>query len=196
MRGDCWESWSYPGRHVVSGRQTATRLHVCEVRGDGVGNSAGPGEALANRRYGARGGVSAVERALGRSRRKRRLRPFLDSAISKSWFPRMGFGGSLLSETQSSQIFGERKYPALLLPQHALSRKETQRGSLTRLLRSIAHHPTIPIGLKKSGEGNLVWVRVPPPAQRSTPDSAAPAAEQHGPTIGRDASQHGKVDTE
>jgi len=134
MRGDCWESWSYPGRHVVSGRQTATRLHVCEVRGDGVANSAGPGEALANRRYGARGGVSAVERALGRSRRKRRLRPFLDSAISKSWFPRMEFGGSLLSETQSSQIFGERKYPALLLPQHALSRKETQRGSLTRLL--------------------------------------------------------------
>src|SRR5215208_3701346 len=80
------------------------RASMCEVRGDGVGNSAGPGEALANRRYGARGGVSAVERALGRSRRKRRLRPFLDSAISKSWFQRMGFGGSLLSETQSSQI--------------------------------------------------------------------------------------------
>ena len=60
MQGDCWESWSYPGRHVVSGRRTATRVHMREVRSDGVGNSAVPGEALANRRYGARGGVSAV----------------------------------------------------------------------------------------------------------------------------------------
>jgi hypothetical protein len=33
--------------------------------------------------------------------------------------------------------------------------------------RSITHHRAILIGLKKSGEGNLlVWVRVPPPAQK------------------------------
>src|SRR5215217_295475 len=56
---DCWQSWPYPGRCVVCGRRTATRVHVCEVRGDGVANSAGPAEALANRRYGIKGGVSA-----------------------------------------------------------------------------------------------------------------------------------------
>src|SRR5215213_4703059 len=134
MRGDCWESWPHPRQRVVSGRRTATRLHVCEVRGDGVGNAAGPGEALANRRYGARGGVSAVGSGTRSEPQKKEAATFLDSAISKSWFPRMGFGGSLLSETKSSQIFGERKYPALLLSQHALSRKETQRGAFMSLL--------------------------------------------------------------
>src|SRR5829696_9839444 len=103
MRGDCWESWSYPGRHVVSGRQTATRLHVCEVRGDGVGNSAGPGEALANRRYGARGGVSAVgsQTTRGGSVEERRLRPFPSSG------PRLGSAGSPVSEKYSFRQLGE-----------------------------------------------------------------------------------------
>ena len=138
MRGDCWESWPHHRRRVVSGRRTATRLHMREMRGDGVGNSAGPGEGLANRRYGARGGVSAVGSWT-------RSEPQKKEAAT---FPRLGNIEILVSENgiwrkptfrdQASQIFGERKYPALLLPQHALSRKETQRGSLTRLLTQ--HH--------------------------------------------------------
>ena len=58
MRRGCWQSWPYPRRRVVSGRRTATRLHMREVRCDGVAYSAGQGEALANRRDGIKRGVS------------------------------------------------------------------------------------------------------------------------------------------
>src|SRR5829696_1502812 len=104
MRGDCWESWPYPGRHVVSGRRMATRLHMREVRGDGVANSAGPGEALANRRYGIKGGVSAGGSRTTRvgSVEERKLRPFPRSG------PRLGSAGSSVSEKNSSRKPGEQ----------------------------------------------------------------------------------------
>src|SRR5215203_3556904 len=70
-----------------------------EVRGDGVASSAGPGEALANRRYGIKGGVSA-----GGSRttrvggvEERRVGPFPSSST------RLGSAGSPVSEKNSSR---------------------------------------------------------------------------------------------
>src|SRR5829696_7200809 len=103
LRGECWESWPYPGRCVVSGRRTATRVHMREVRGYGVANSAGPGEALANRRYGIKGGVSAGGSWTTRvgSVEERRLRPL---PSSKS---RLGSAGSPVSEKNSSRILSE-----------------------------------------------------------------------------------------
>src|SRR5215208_2188016 len=97
LRGDCWQSWPYPRWHVVSGRRTATRLHMREVRGDGVAYSAGPGEALANRRYGIKGGVSVGgSRTTGvGSVEERRPRPFPSSSSRLS---RLGSAGSPVSE--------------------------------------------------------------------------------------------------
>src|SRR5215216_4935763 len=87
------KSWPYPRWHVVSGRRAATRVHVCEVRGYGVAYSAGPGEALANRRYGIKGGVSAGGSRTTRvgSVEERRLRPLPSSS------PLLGSAGSPLS---------------------------------------------------------------------------------------------------
>src|SRR5215204_5971634 len=85
----------YHSRCVVSGRRTATRVHMREVRGYGVANSAGPGEALANRRYGIKGGVSAGGSWTTRvgSVEERRLRPLpssksrLGSAMNRGKLP-------------------------------------------------------------------------------------------------------------
>src|SRR5215217_3934686 len=78
---------------MVSGRRTATRLHMREVRGDGVANSAEPGEALANRRYGIKGGVSVGGSPTGvGSVEERRPRPFPSSSS------RLGSAGSPVSE--------------------------------------------------------------------------------------------------
>src|SRR5215218_6251803 len=88
---------------MVSGRRTATRLHMREVRGDGVANSAGPGEALANRRYGIKGGVSVGGSRTGvGSVEERRPRPFPSSSS------RLGSAGSRVSEKNSSRKPGEQ----------------------------------------------------------------------------------------
>src|SRR5215217_4444388 len=99
MRRGCWESWPHPERRVVSGRRTATRVHMREVRGDYVAKSAGPGEALANRRYGIKGGVSAGGSQTSRvgSIEERRLRLFPNSRS------RLGSAGSTVSEKNPSR---------------------------------------------------------------------------------------------
>src|SRR5215208_1773111 len=103
MRRGCWESWPHPERRVVSGRRTATRVHMREVRGDDVAKSAGPGEALANRRYGIKGGVSAGGSQTTRvgSVEERRVGPFPSSST------RLGSAGSPVSEKNSCWKLGE-----------------------------------------------------------------------------------------
>jgi len=66
-----------------------------EVRGDDVAKSAGPGEALANRRYGIKGGVSAGGSQTSRvgSIEERRLR--------------LGSAGSPVSEKNATRKLGE-----------------------------------------------------------------------------------------
>src|SRR5215218_907102 len=74
-----------------------------EVRGDGVANSAGPGEALANRRYGIKGGVSVGGSRTGiGSVEERRPRPFPSSS------KQLGNAGIPVSEKNSSRKLAEQ----------------------------------------------------------------------------------------
>src|SRR5215203_1824199 len=74
-----------------------------EVRGYGVAYSAGPGEALANRRYGIKGGVSVGGSRTGiGSVEERRPRPFPSSSS------RLGSAGSPVSEKNSSRKLAEQ----------------------------------------------------------------------------------------
>src|SRR5215212_8848745 len=94
-----------------------------EVWGYGVANSAGPGEALANRRYGIKGGVSVGGSRTGvGSVEERRPRPFpsrvvvRDSGVPEAQFPRIISTGSSVSEKNSSRRLGEQagRYPTPL----------------------------------------------------------------------------------
>src|SRR5215217_4974541 len=74
-----------------------------EVWGYGVANSAGPGEALANRRYGIKGGVSVGGSRTGvGSVEERRPRPFPSSSS------RLGSAGSRVSEKNSSRKLADQ----------------------------------------------------------------------------------------
>src|SRR5215203_3469915 len=74
-----------------------------EVRGDGVAYSTRQGEALANRRYGIKGGVSVGGSRTGDgSVEERRPRPFPSSSS------RLGSAGSPVSEKNSSRKLAEQ----------------------------------------------------------------------------------------
>jgi len=75
-----------------------------------VANSAGPGEALANRRYGIKGGVSVGGSRTGvGSVEERRPRPFpsrvvvRDSGVPEAQFPRIIIAGNPVSDKRVSQ---------------------------------------------------------------------------------------------
>ena len=71
-----------------------------EVWGYGVDSSAGPGEALANRRYGARGGVSAVGSGTRSEPQKKEAATFPRLGNTEILISENGICGSLLSETK------------------------------------------------------------------------------------------------
>src|SRR5829696_2849482 len=90
-----------------------------EVRGYGVAYSAGQGEALANRRYGIKGGVSVGGSRTGiGSVEERRPRPFPSSSS------RLGSAGSPVSEKNSSRKLAEHRSRLLSdpRPQHPLEK--------------------------------------------------------------------------
>src|SRR5215216_7645344 len=93
-----------------------------EVQGDGVANSAGQGEAaLANRRYGIKGGVSVGGSRTGvGSVEERRPRPFPSSSS------RLGSAGSRVSEKNSSRKLAEQA--RLHTPRYCISMRVYEYG--------------------------------------------------------------------